>query len=67
MRDVLKALNDHDPCEVSTLDEHALRRFETLCETWARIAEAELARRSALPRSHLRTDVCYGARRAHDH
>jgi hypothetical protein len=54
MRDVLKALNDCSPGEVRTLDERALRRLEALCETWAKIAEAELARRSALPRGEPR-------------
>ena len=33
------------PCEIRLLDEGALRRFEALCETWAKIAEGEIARR----------------------
>jgi hypothetical protein len=49
MHDVLKALNDRGPCEIRALDAGALRRFEALCETWAKIAEAEIARRNALP------------------
>jgi hypothetical protein len=51
MRNVLKALNDYGPCEIRALDESALRRFEALCESWAKIAEAEIARRNALPQS----------------
>ena len=50
MRDVLKELNDLNPSEVRTLDDQGLRRFEALCESWAKIAEAERARRNALPR-----------------
>ena len=50
MRDILKKLNDRSPSEVRTLDDHGLRRFEALCESWAKIAEAELARRNMLPR-----------------
>jgi hypothetical protein len=53
MRDILKELNDRGPCEIRVLDEHELRRFEALCESWARIAEAEVARRNALPRGQL--------------
>jgi hypothetical protein len=50
IRDVLKELNDRNPSELSALDNHELRRFEVLCESWARFGEAELARREALPR-----------------
>ena len=50
MRDILKELNDRNPSDVQQLDERGLRRFEALCETWAKIAEAERARRQALPR-----------------
>jgi hypothetical protein len=50
MRDILKELNDRNPSEVRNLDNPGLRRFEILCEGWAKIAEAELARRKALPR-----------------
>jgi hypothetical protein len=53
MRDILKELNDRSPSAVRTLDGEELRRFETLCECWAKIAEAELARRRALPRSQV--------------
>jgi hypothetical protein len=53
MRNVVKELNDRSPSEVRTLDEEELRRFEALCECWSKIAEAELARRRALPRSQV--------------
>ena len=49
MHDILKQLNDRNPCDVRALDERGLRRFEVLCEKWAKIAEAELARRKSLP------------------
>ena len=49
MHDVLKQLNDRHPSDLQSLDEHALQRLETLCETWAKKAEAELARRRQLP------------------
>jgi hypothetical protein len=49
MHDVLKQLNERNPSDLQSLDERALRRLETLCENWAKIAEAELARRKALP------------------
>jgi len=49
MQHILKQLNDCNPSEVQALDERALRRFEALCEAWAKIAEAERARRSSLP------------------
>jgi hypothetical protein len=39
MQDVLKQLNDRNPSDVRILDERALRRFEGLCEAWAKIAE----------------------------
>jgi hypothetical protein len=38
-----------NPSDVRTLDKRALRRFEALCEAWAKIAEAERARRRSLP------------------
>jgi hypothetical protein len=50
MRDILKELNDRNPSDVQDLDERGLRRFETLCEAWAKVAEAELARRKSQPR-----------------
>jgi hypothetical protein len=49
MHDILKELNDRNPSEIQTLDDPGLRRFEILCESWARIAETELARRKSLP------------------
>ena len=49
MRDILKELNDRNPSDVRALDERGLRRFEVLCEVWAKIAEAERARRQSLP------------------
>jgi hypothetical protein len=57
MRDILKELNDRGPCEIRGLDEHELRRFEALCECWAKIAEAEIARRNALPGSRPRQNA----------
>jgi hypothetical protein len=49
MHDILKQLNDRNPSDVRALDERGLRRLEVLCEAWAKIAEAELARRKSLP------------------
>jgi hypothetical protein len=49
MHDVLKHLNNANPSDLQSLDVVALRRLEALCETWAKSAEAELARRRALP------------------
>ena len=49
MHDILKQLNDRNPYDVRALDERGLRRLEILCEAWAKIAEAELARRRSLP------------------
>ena len=57
MRDILKVLNDLSPAEVRTLDERALRRFEALCKSWARVAEAELARRNAMPSGGVRQNA----------
>ena len=51
MHDILKELNDRNPCDVRALDEVGLQRVEALCEAWAKIAEAELARRKSLPRT----------------
>jgi hypothetical protein len=45
MRDLLKELNDRNPCDLTALNEHELRRLEALCESWARLAEAEAGRR----------------------
>ena len=36
MRDILQELNDRNPSDVRALDERGLRRFEVLCEAWAR-------------------------------
>jgi hypothetical protein len=41
-------LNDRNPSDLHSLDERALQRLESLCETWAKKAEAELARRKQL-------------------
>ena len=49
MHDILKVLNDGNPSDVRALDEVGLHRLEDLCEVWAKIAEAELARRKSLP------------------
>jgi hypothetical protein len=57
MQDVLKQLNDRNPSDVRILDERALRRFEALCEVWAKIAEAELARRRSLPFEASQSDA----------
>ena len=51
MRNILKQLNDCNPRDLRALDERELQSFESLCEAWARRAEAELARRRSLPRS----------------
>lgn len=59
MRKLLRDLNDLNPSELGPLDEQGLRRFEALCESWAKLAETELARRKGLPlRQHakLRAD-----------
>ena len=49
MHDILKQLNDRNPSDVRALDERGLRRLAVLCGAWAKIAEAELARRKSLP------------------
>jgi hypothetical protein len=64
MRDILKQLNDCNPHGLRALDERGLQRFESLCETWARRAEAELARRRSLPRSELQPNVYSDALRS---
>jgi hypothetical protein len=40
-RDILKELNDRNPSDVRALDERGVRRFEVLCEAWAKIAEED--------------------------
>jgi hypothetical protein len=49
MRDLLKELNDRNPCDLAVLDDHELPRLEALCEAWARLAGTEVARRMMLP------------------
>ena len=49
-----KELNDRNPSDVRVLDERGLRRFEVLREVWAKIAEAERARRQSLPEPQLK-------------
>jgi hypothetical protein len=51
MRDLLKLLNDRSPGDMAELDDNELQSFEALCERWRTLAEAERARRNALPRS----------------
>lgn len=58
MHDVLKQLNDRNPSDLQTLDERALQRLESLCENWAKKAEAELARRRALPLASANSGSC---------
>jgi hypothetical protein len=53
MHDILKVLNDGNPSDVRALDQVGLHRLEVLCEAWAKIAEAELARRKSLPRPSI--------------
>jgi hypothetical protein len=50
MHDLLKRLNELHAGDLRALDAHGLRRFEALCEQWARLSESELARRNSLPR-----------------
>jgi hypothetical protein len=57
MQDVLKQFNDRNPSDVRILDQLALRRFEALCDAWAKIAEAELARRRSLPFEASQSDA----------
>jgi len=47
MHDVLKHLNDANPCDLQTLDAVALRRLEVLCETTPPIAPCSLSRAAA--------------------
>ena len=63
MRDILKVLNDGNPSDVRALDEVGLHRLEDLCELWAKVAEAELARRKSLPRPSIERNAA-GNRRA---
>jgi hypothetical protein len=50
MHDILKHLNDRSASDLAELDDNELARFETLCENWRMLAEAERARRKSLPR-----------------
>jgi hypothetical protein len=51
MHDILKLLSDRSAGDLSELDDNELQRFETLCENWRMLAEAERARRNSLPGS----------------
>jgi hypothetical protein len=51
MRDILKCLNDRSAGDLIELRDDELKSFEVLCENWRVMAEAERARRQALPRS----------------
>jgi len=48
--DLLKLLNDCSAGDLAELDNNELQRFETLCENWRTLVEAERARRKSLPR-----------------
>ena len=50
MYDLLKLLNDRSAGDLAELDNDELQRFETLCENWRTLVEAERARRKSLPR-----------------
>jgi hypothetical protein len=50
MHHLLKLLNDRSVGDLADLDNNELQRFETLCETWRTLIEAERARRKSLPR-----------------
>ena len=50
MYDLLKLLNDRSAGDLAELDNNELQRFETLCENWRTLIEAERARRNSLPR-----------------
>ena len=49
MYDLLKLLNDRSAADLAELDNNELQRFETLCENWRTLVEAERARRKSLP------------------
>ena len=53
MYDLLKLLNG----DLAELDNDELQRFETLCENWRTLVEAERARRKSLPGSTAGTRV----------
>jgi hypothetical protein len=48
MYDLLKLLNDRSAGDLAELDNN-VQRFETLCENWRTLVEAERARRNSLP------------------
>jgi hypothetical protein len=50
VRDILKLLNDRSAGDLAEFNDEELRSFETLCENWRMLAEAEYARRKSLPR-----------------
>jgi hypothetical protein len=50
MHHLLKLLNDRSAGDLADLDNNELQRFETLCECWRTLVEAERARRKSLPR-----------------
>jgi hypothetical protein len=50
MHHLLKLLNNRSVGDLADLDNNELQRFETLCETWRTLIEAERARRKSLPR-----------------
>jgi hypothetical protein len=54
MYDLLKLLNDRSAGDLAELDNNELQRFETLCENWRTLVEAERARRKSLPRPNRR-------------
>jgi hypothetical protein len=56
MRDLLKLLNDCSPGDLIALEDNELQSFEALCEKWRTLAEAERARRNALPKSQASRD-----------
>jgi hypothetical protein len=54
MHHLLKLLNDRSAGDLADLDNNELQRFETLCESWRTLVEAERARRKSLPRPAAR-------------
>jgi hypothetical protein len=54
MHEILKLLNDRSAGDLAELDDNELQRFETLCENWRTLAEAERARRKSLPGSNTK-------------
>ena len=57
MHHLLKILNDRSAADLAELDNNELQRFETLCESWRTLVEAERARRKSLPRPAAGTRV----------